>query len=57
MCNLFHPVNLFLDLRILRRYINYDTYVVIVTMEKNETLKAFIKYKRDQATKNRQDVP
>ena len=25
-------------------------------MEKNETLTAFIKYKRDQATKNRQEV-
>ena len=52
----FILVNLFLDLRDLGRYIKYDTYVVFVTMEKNETLTAFIKYKRDQATKNRQEV-
>ena len=40
-------------------YKNYDTYVVVTTMadiENTKNTKAFIKYKKDQATENRQHV-
>jgi hypothetical protein len=56
---LFNSDILFLNIGLHGRYKNYDMYVVIATMadvENIENTKAFIKYKKYQATENRQHV-
>ena len=56
MCNLFHLSQFISKFKRSRKVYKYDTYVVFATMAEIENTKEFIKYKKDQATENRQEV-